>query len=56
VGGLQDIGIKTYDGKLYGVVVDPDTCFVRDTVVFVERGSQLESIPHIIDDPHIENR
>ena len=55
-GGLQDVGITTYDGKLYGIVVDPDTCFVRDTGVWVARCGPPEGIPDVIDDPYIENQ
>ena len=54
-GDIQEVAIKTDDGLLYGVIIEPETNNVRDTVKFCSRGGQPDPLPDVIDDPYIEN-
>lgn len=54
-GDVQEVAIKTCDGHLYGVPIDPDTRQLRKIVRFSERGGEPEPLPDVIDDPYIEN-
>ena len=52
---VQEIAIKTFDGLIYGIVVEPETNMVINSVVFIARGSMPEALPEEIDDPYTDN-
>lgn len=42
---VQEIGIKSFDGLFYGLVIDPETKQVLKSLRFLSRGDLLEPAP-----------
>ena len=54
--GIEEVGIRTDAGRVYGIFVDPDTSVLRETIALVERGSMPEEpLPDVLDDEVIPN-
>ena len=51
---VKEVGIRSEDGKVYGIVVYPESSRLRENVQFIERGEEI-AIPDSIDDPFVEN-
>ncbi len=51
-GPVQEVGLKSEQGYFYGIYVDPETGFLKNTVAFRERGTLAGFVlPESLDDP-----
>jgi hypothetical protein len=47
---VQEVGIRTAAGRIYGVAVDPASNNLPGTVKFCARGKQPAPLPEVLDD------
>ena len=52
---FQEVGVRTQAGRIYGVMVEPSTAELKETVKFCRRGTATPVIADELDDPFVEN-